>query len=165
MTLIPCGAPPTPPSRVGLSFWRALAPRGPVSFIVRSPAQGGPIHNALNPRAGMKYLLSFIYAAVAFSAIAIFLWRRVKKSENPVNLVFRWIITLACFSLCIYLTLTGAALAVPFLAVAIAVFLSVLWTPSIADLISGPFTSWYDGGNVEPELRPLYSIAEALRKR
>jgi TolA-binding protein len=40
-----------------------------------------------------------------------------------------------------------------------------MWAPNIGEWIASPFTRWYDGGDTEPELRPLYSIAIGYRKR
>jgi tetratricopeptide (TPR) repeat protein len=43
--------------------------------------------------------------------------------------------------------------------------LTVIWRESIASMVAKPFTAIYDGGDVEIEPRPYYSIAEAKRKR
>jgi len=43
--------------------------------------------------------------------------------------------------------------------------LTVVWRESIASIVAKPFTALYDGGDMEIEPRPYYSIAEAKRKR
>jgi tetratricopeptide (TPR) repeat protein len=53
----------------------------------------------------------------------------------------------------------------PFLIVAMAVVLSVMWTPHISEWISKPLSSLYDGGTEPPEPKPYYSIAQARRQR
>lgn len=119
----------------------------------------------------MNPTLSFLFVAIAFSIVAIFFFRRLTNSPDPGGLVVRWILTAASVCLWVYLGIQARSgppamsYIVPAVAVLNGVFLSVLWTPSIAELISNPFTKWYDGGDEEPELRPLYSIAEAYRKR
>jgi tetratricopeptide (TPR) repeat protein len=49
--------------------------------------------------------------------------------------------------------------------VACAIALSIVWTPQIGALLSGPLTGLFDGGNERPELKPYYSIAIAKRKQ
>ena len=44
------------------------------------------------------------------------------------------------------------------------IILGIFWAPHIAELISNPLASLYDGGNVPPEPKPYYSIALAKRK-
>jgi tetratricopeptide (TPR) repeat protein len=41
--------------------------------------------------------------------------------------------------------------------------LSLMWAPSIATVLAKPLTNLFDGGDLPPEPRPLYSIARALR--
>ena len=43
--------------------------------------------------------------------------------------------------------------------------MAITWRHSLIEIILRPFTSLYDGGSVEPDLKPLYSIAEARRKQ
>jgi tetratricopeptide (TPR) repeat protein len=52
----------------------------------------------------------------------------------------------------------------PFLIVFMAIVLSIMWTPHISELISGPLANLYDGGSTPPEPKPYYSIALAKRK-
>lgn len=113
----------------------------------------------------MRLLLIYLYLAVTLPFIAIYFFRRFKQAEDPGGLVFRFFITALCFGVCIFMLLKGWGLLVPFVAVAFGVLLSTLWTPTLAGLISNPLGSLYDGGSAEVEARPLYSIAEGLRKR
>lgn len=43
--------------------------------------------------------------------------------------------------------------------------MAVTWRGNLIDLIASPLSSLYDGGNVEPEKKPFYSIAKTKRKR
>ncbi len=45
------------------------------------------------------------------------------------------------------------------------IVMAVTWRHDIGALIAKPFSSLYDGGNVEPEPRPFYSIARARQKQ
>lgn len=51
------------------------------------------------------------------------------------------------------------------LAAAAGVIVGILWGRNIGGAIAKPFSSLYDGGDEEPELRPFYAIAEAHRKQ
>jgi tetratricopeptide (TPR) repeat protein len=43
--------------------------------------------------------------------------------------------------------------------------LAIIWRRNLASLVAKPFASLYDGGDREPEPHPVYSIAQAKRKR
>ena len=58
----------------------------------------------------------------------------------------------------------GAFGGVPFTAVC-GLALAVIWRRDLAELIASPFASLYDGGNIPPEPRPFYSIAQAKQKQ
>lgn len=95
---------------------------------------------------------------------------QVRKSEEPFALILKWCITLCAFLFWIYLGIqaqigTGLGVLAPGLAAGTAVIVGILWTPNISRMLTDPLTKWYDGGDEQPELRPLYSIAEAYRKR
>ena len=49
--------------------------------------------------------------------------------------------------------------------VSLALVMAILWRGEIAALIARPFESIYNGGHQKLERRPLYSMAEAKRKR
>jgi TolA-binding protein len=123
----------------------------------------------------MSELVSFLVGMFGFVGAAalgtMFLAKKLKKSTDPGALVGRWVITVAAVALWIYLGVQakgadlGSAFIIPAAAAASGIVLAILWAPDIAGLISSPLTKLYDGGDAEPELRPLYSIATAYRKR
>ena len=96
--------------------------------------------------------------------------RAFKKSDDPVRLGFRWIVTLLIvgalfwFSKDAVNTQAGAFM-VPIACVVLAVILTPLWAPSIGRTLASPLTSMFDGGGEQLDPAPLYSTAEALRKR
>jgi TolA-binding protein len=119
----------------------------------------------------MEKIASFILGAAAFVVAAWWFCRRIRESTEPGSMVFKWIITAGCLGLWIYLGIQaqgagyGGAFMIPAIAAATGILLAVLWTPHIAALMTSPLTRWYDGGDEEPELRPLYSMAQAYRNR
>ncbi len=58
----------------------------------------------------------------------------------------------------------GAFAGVPLVGVC-GLALAMLWRHSLSALVARPFNSLYDGGNLPPEPRPLYSIAQTRQKQ
>ena len=105
-----------------------------------------------------------IILVVGLVFIVWFIVRSVRKAEDPARVLFKWIITLPVVGLMgISIPMLGPF--GPFLIVFCAIILSILWTPHIAAAIFKPLTSLYDGGNVPPEPRPAYSVAQARQKQ
>ena len=117
----------------------------------------------------MHTIVSIVIGLAAIIFALNLVYRR-KGSSDVGDLTVKWIITALCVFTWVYLgAKVGQGGIELFLfapiAVASGILLSVIWTHHLASLISSPFTKWYDGGDEEPELRPLYSIATAYRKR
>lgn len=107
--------------------------------------------------------------AVSAAAVLWVLYRWLKKSDEPVALVARWVVSVVLGAIAvgmavraqdefskIFAILVGAVCGLGFAA---------LWGPSFCEWVAGRFTNLYDGGDVEVEPQPLYSIAEARRKQ
>src|SRR4051812_46539832 len=94
--------------------------------------------------------------------------KAIARSPNAKTLTVKWIATVIgvflWFLTGFILGPTGAPV-MPGLAVGFAIIMSIMWTPHIAAVMSSPITNWYDGGDQEPELKPLYSMAQAYRNR
>jgi tetratricopeptide (TPR) repeat protein len=110
------------------------------------------------------WIRGLIILALALVFIIWFIVRTIRKANDPARVLFKWIITLPV------LVLMGAAVPMlgpfgPFLIVLCAVILSIIWTPHIAAAIFKPLTSMYDGGDIPPEPRPMYSVAQARQKQ
>ena len=121
-------------------------------------------------------LIAFVLAGVV-GLFGYALVRALKKAESPIGFVFKWIITLLLVVGVYWVArrvfktgaggfLDGAALAfvVVITALIAAVIIFVMWGASIGQAFASIITSAFEGGE-ELEPQPLYSIAEALRKR
>jgi outer membrane protein assembly factor BamD (BamD/ComL family) len=94
--------------------------------------------------------------------------RSLKRSEDPARLIFKWILTAGVIGVI-------AGVAGPMagegsfggivLGAFCAVILIILWRHGIAGIVAQPFSDLYDGGDVEIEPHPVYSGAQAKRKR
>ncbi|HEY0551204.1 MAG TPA: hypothetical protein VGF13_16480 [Verrucomicrobiae bacterium] len=114
-------------------------------------------------------LLLFAGAGILGLVIYIFV-RGFRRSEDPVRLAVKWIVTLLMAGGLFWfakggVNSYGGAFAVPLGALFVGVISSIIWAPSIGQVLSGFMTGGLDGGNEELEAAPLYSTAEALRKR
>ncbi len=105
---------------------------------------------------------------VAFLVWAVLFIRSLKRSDDPMWLISKWIFTAITLGFMIWkiipLALSNPFMGVPFVA-ACGVIFAAIWRRSIANIIAKPFGSLYDGGDQEVEPRPMYSIAVAKRKK
>jgi tetratricopeptide (TPR) repeat protein len=91
------------------------------------------------------------------------------RNENPRRLVARWVLSallLAGFWR-MALVIRSGSMAAPYAlmgAILFAALLGLTWASSIGEILASPLTNLYTGG-AEVESRPLYSMAEARRKR
>lgn len=97
------------------------------------------------------------------------MWRRFKKSDEPAQLVARWLLTagvLVAAGFTIDFTTNDALeqIAGVFQAMAYGGVLAAIWTRSLVSIFANRIGGLYDGGSVPGEPMPLYSIAEARRK-
>jgi tetratricopeptide (TPR) repeat protein len=110
-----------------------------------------------------KLVLGLLFGGLVFFT--------VKRSEDPARLLFKWILSAFLVVLVVWKVLpmadSGGMAAFAALAdcMLVGVVLAVTWRHDIGALIAKPFSSLYDGGNVEPEPQPFYSIARARQKQ
>jgi tetratricopeptide (TPR) repeat protein len=116
----------------------------------------------------MGQLLTLV---IVLCALGLGTWMFIKaigRSPNARTLTIKWIATaigvFLWFLTGLILGPVGAPI-MPGLAVGFGIIISIMWTPHIAAVMSSPITNWYDGGDQEPELKPLYSMAQAYRNR
>ena len=108
---------------------------------------------------------------IALSAIGWVCFRAFKNNEDARKLVLKWIFTFAvavfAFEVVIPVFEKGGYYALHGLSLTLVcgLAMAITWRHSIIEIILKPFTSLYDGGSVEPDLKPFYSIAEARRKQ
>lgn len=95
----------------------------------------------------------------------------IRKSEDPARMVFKWIITIIVMCLMYWhaFPLAGQGGIVAFTGVSYAIVygfvLAITWRHNLGGLIAKPFASLYDGGDLEVEPRPMYSIAQSRQKQ
>jgi tetratricopeptide (TPR) repeat protein len=108
------------------------------------------------------------------AAVFLIIWfasSRFKRSSDPAELALRWTLTIGAITFWVYLgikTKQADPLTTFFyvaMAMVSALLIAWIWAPRIGDIMASPFTRLYDGGDEEPELRPMYSIAVGYRKR
>jgi hypothetical protein len=108
-------------------------------------------------------------SVLALAGLGWVMVRSLKRSDDPLKLIVRWIVTaLAAGGLVLVLSSgpsMGGAFGVPFFCVLLGVILSITWAPSLALIFSKPITALFDGGLEPAEPQPLYSTAEARRKQ
>lgn len=118
-----------------------------------------------------QFLLGLTTLIIGASLVLWFVWHTIKKSHDPGRILFKWTIS---FIFLIALVVLGAKLGAfgyagafigPITAAIFGIILAILWAPHLGAVLAKPITSFYDGGDEEPEIRPFYSIARAKQKR
>jgi tetratricopeptide (TPR) repeat protein len=123
----------------------------------------------------MERVLQIVFGLAALlvgAALTIwFVWRTIKKAEDPGRIAYKWVISLVILVFLLYIGAqagkggSGGAFVVAGGAGVCGILLGILWAPHLGAVLARPITSFYDGGDAEPELRPFYSIARAKQKR
>ena len=110
------------------------------------------------------YLIGLSGIIVAGGIVGWGFYRMLKRSDDPLKMLFKWLFTIpfVFFSIVFAHKLGPFG---PFLIVPMAIVLTLMWTPNIAEWIFSPLTDLFDGGSVEPDKKPMYSIASTKRKR
>jgi len=102
-----------------------------------------------------------IILVVVLAIVGWVMFRWLKRSkDDPGWLITKWVITVMLIIIMAF-AVRFAGIGGLFIIVACAVILSIIWTPNIGALMAKPLTSMFDGGDEEPEPRPIYSIARA----
>jgi tetratricopeptide (TPR) repeat protein len=116
----------------------------------------------------LKVLLAL---AMGFGLMGWFMWRSLKHSDDPWRLVTKWVASAIILGVLITVMVMcsgggyEAAFIVPIAAAACGIALGIFWGPHIATMLAAPITNALDGGLANIDPGPLYSIAEAKRKR
>ena len=114
---------------------------------------------SITARVIQETLLLVIFAGI----IVWWMWRALRRSEEPVGLIARWVITALMVPALFLAAETGVFS--PFFALVIGAIMAITWTKSIVNLIAKPFMDLFTGGDTPPDPQPLYSIAQAKRKK
>jgi tetratricopeptide (TPR) repeat protein len=87
----------------------------------------------------------------------------VKTEEDKGWLIAKWIISL--FAFWIYYKGFSAGPFVIIFALVAGGILCILWTGTICRALAQPFSDFYTGGAEQPDPKPFYSVAKALRAK
>ena len=97
-------------------------------------------------------------------ALVWFMVRTLRNAEDPAKMTFKWAVTWPMVILA-FVAIPIFSFFGPFVIVFCAVVLSAIWTPHLGATFAKPITSLFDGGDLPPEDRPMYSVAQAKQKR
>jgi outer membrane protein assembly factor BamD (BamD/ComL family) len=118
-----------------------------------------------------------IFLLVVFVALVGWAgFRALKQSDEPRVLILKWVLTAITLGVLFGLVIpatswavehSSALLVVPLVGAicAVGLVLTAIWRRNIASFVAKPFGSLYDGGDLEVEPKPLYSIARTKRNR
>jgi tetratricopeptide (TPR) repeat protein len=119
-----------------------------------------------------KYLTDGLLLVLIIGFGIWFFVRILKRSEDPAGLIFRWVMTgIIVGAMIVFIgpmMKQGGYVAgfggIPSAALG-GIMLAIIWRNSLAGLIANPFGNLYDGGTAETDPKPVYSHAQAQRKR
>lgn len=107
---------------------------------------------------------------VAF-ALGYLAFRSIRRSDEPARTAFKWVLTFVIMGFIGWRVFpmadrggmaTFSAISICMMA---GLVLFVTWRQNLGSMVAKPFASLYDGGDVEVEPRPFYSIARARQKQ
>lgn len=107
--------------------------------------------------------IALVVGGVGCLVWALVRWLR-RSQDAPAVLVTKWLLTAPLVVVMLF-SVKWFSWFGPFVIVACAIVCSILWAPNIGAALSRPLTSAFDGGDLPPERRPLYSIARARRAK
>jgi outer membrane protein assembly factor BamD (BamD/ComL family) len=115
-------------------------------------------------------IIGFLMLLGVIAFLGWLLWRSLQRSVDPPKLIVKWIGTLLIAAVLVLILggwgpSYGSAFTVPFVCVLLGICLSLIWAPSVGDILARPITSLFDGGMEEAKPEPLYSTAQAKRKK
>jgi hypothetical protein len=109
-------------------------------------------------------ILGTVGLLVAIGLVGAGVFFTLKRCKSPGEMLVKLLFTVPFVLVCLFVALKMGPFG-PFLIVFMAVVLSFMWTPHIAEVVCSPLTNLFDGGNLAPEKKPYYSIATSKRKR
>jgi outer membrane protein assembly factor BamD (BamD/ComL family) len=103
-------------------------------------------------------------------------FRAIRESDEPRTLILKWVFTAIMLGVLFGLVIPATSwaieheivlLVVPLVGAicAVGLILTAIWRRNLASFVAKPFGSLYDGGDLEVEAKPIYSIAHAKRNR
>lgn len=115
-------------------------------------------------------MLQTILTILCLLALGWFMFRCLRRSEDPKRLIFKWFVTAAIVGFMLWKILPwagrggGEAWIAVVLAMMSGLVMFVTWYHSIGEIVAKPFSSLYTGGDEEVEPRPFYSVAQSKQR-
>src|ERR1700761_1105744 len=110
------------------------------------------------------FSLLFVVACAGYLA-----WRALDKSEDRARLVLNWILSAVVIAWGIWDIRRGLKRGdmrfIPIDGMVMGMGLAWIWVSIIANKFANPIGAWYDGGSDAIDDKPIYSWAEAKRRR
>ena len=91
-------------------------------------------------------------------------YRTFQKSEDPQRLIVKWAGTVVLIGAGAFIV-RGSGPFMPLFVLPFAIIIGLIWAPSWGAVLASPLTSLFDGGGIEVEPTPVYSMAERQRHR
>ncbi len=120
----------------------------------------------------LRIALLLFVALGTIGILSALFWRALRRSNEPAWLIFKWVLTVIVVGWVAYEAYRergagaeGKLVVLFFAALPAAVVMTIVWGRSIGEAVAAPFSNMFTGGTEEPDPVPLYSIAEALRRR
>jgi tetratricopeptide (TPR) repeat protein len=118
----------------------------------------------------LRFIKGLVILAVVVGGVIYLAWRSLKRNDEPLRLVARWILTgIVCYGIHREIgpmmssgngVLQGMGLISGILC---GLVLAVIWAPSIIEYVYKKIEGLYTGGEEPPEPKPVYSGALAKR--
>jgi tetratricopeptide (TPR) repeat protein len=120
-----------------------------------------------------------VLSIMGFAFICWVFWRSLKRSEDPVRLLFKYVFTVVFVTSEFFFArwlikniqpgepadnLVPTMLLVGSITLC-SIIVGGVWTAQISGLLISPITNAFDGGNIPVDPKPFYSMAIAKRKR
>jgi hypothetical protein len=138
-------------------------PQLATKYLLAPPDERGELHSTVMPRT-FDIVLGTVGLVVAIGTVVWGVFYTLKRSDDPTKMFFKLAVTVPFVIGCIWFAHALGPFG-PFLIVFMAIVMSLMWTPHIAELIFSPLTNLFDGGQEPPEKKPYYSIAMTKRNR
>lgn len=127
---------------------------------------------AATTRSVWDIVLSVGSLVVFIGLVGWFMYLALKKSDDPGELITKWILTALVGGAMAWKVIplvakggyVGAFVGIPMTA-ASGLVLAIIWRRNIAGIIANPIGSLYDGGTSAADPEAFYSVAQAKRKR
>lgn len=118
----------------------------------------------------LPQIVSAVFSAFGIAFIVWLFWRSFKRSSDRPRLMIKWIFTgLVLWFVFARIVPDFQAIGPGmiyglFVMVVVGIALAATWRHSLIDILANPLGSLYDGGNIEVDPKPYYSVALSKRK-